>query len=143
MSKDSQIYNKNIRAQKNDKNGTVNNSCCYEKSINSRFSDLIISYQFENLFIYIKSWVIFIDYSMQHLVPKQKFTYHYIDFLQMKESLKKVKSLKTRKKSLCGCLYVTFSSFSVLYHLLLSLRRFSKRIWGYMRNKNYQPKVLS
>ena len=53
-----------------------------------------------NLRIYLftfKSRVIFIDYSMQHLVPKQKLTYHYIDFLQMKESLKKAKSLKTRK----------------------------------------------
>ena len=50
---------------------------------------------------------------MQHLASSQKFTYHYIGFLQMLESLKKSKALELEKITLW--LYVTFPFFSVLY----------------------------
>ena len=73
----------------------------------------------------------FTYYTLEHLLSHQKFTYNCIGFLQVPESVKKVKALEFEK-----IIQNEFKT-SVLYNFLVSLRMFSE---GILRNKNYQLK---
>ena len=114
---------KNIRVQKKDNNWTINSSLVSLWKVYS-FQDFQFDYFiliWLSILLLLTSWVfvrmvvIFTDYTLQHLLCHQKFTYHHcIGFLN-------------ENNFVSYCLYVTFSFYTMLYHFLVSFRRFSER----------------
>ena len=85
--------------------------------------------------VFVRRVVIFIDYTLQHLVSQKKSHKSLHRLPSNTWITEKIESLRIEKNFVACCLYVTFSSFPVLLYQFFSLMQdvFQKHN---MRNKN-------
>ena len=77
--------------------------------------------------VFVRTVVIFIDYTLQHLISNKKITNHSIGFLQVCWSLKKAKALEQEKTILWHFVYIW------LFHLFLCCIIFYSHLRSFLK----------